>query len=171
MRKLVLICFITLIVSGCGTDKKSIDKIDEAKKLLSSLLSQKSDHKAITIKLRPKKSDYKSVFSDTQLAERIFKKHDQVWNQGNFVIKPKPGQTELKLWQATTEQLKSGAGDANHFPVAYQHAVTKMRPGITIYRWKFVEPGKSIGLAYDGLYYMNGHWFLIPKPWKYIKNN
>ena len=30
----------------------------------------------------------------------------------------------------------------------------------------FVEPGKEQGNSYDGLTYVNGHWILIPKPWR-----
>jgi hypothetical protein len=37
---------------------------------------------------------------------------------------------------------------------------------LKIYRFKFVEPGKDLGMAFDGLIYVNGHWRIFPKPWR-----
>ena len=42
----------------------------------------------------------------------------------------------------------------------------KIEPGHTIYRFKFVQPGKNIGMAFDGLVKVNGRWVIFPKPWR-----
>ena len=33
----------------------------------------------------------------------------------------------------------------------------------------FVEPGESLGLAFDGLIFVNGRWVLMPKPWRVLE--
>jgi hypothetical protein len=40
-----------------------------------------------------------------------------------------------------------------------------------LYRFRFVEPGKEQGNAYDALSYVNGHWVLIPKPWRALDDH
>jgi hypothetical protein len=35
-----------------------------------------------------------------------------------------------------------------------------------VYRWKFTKPGETLGMAFDGLYQINGRWVLMPKPWR-----
>jgi hypothetical protein len=40
-----------------------------------------------------------------------------------------------------------------------------LKPGLTLYRFKFVKPGETVGMAYDGLVHVNGHWVMLPKPW------
>jgi len=32
-----------------------------------------------------------------------------------------------------------------------------------------VKQGETIGLAFDGLVYVNGHWVIMPKPWRALK--
>jgi hypothetical protein len=36
-------------------------------------------------------------------------------------------------------------------------------------RWKFVKPGETIGMAYDGLVFVNGHWAWFPKAWHALR--
>ena len=38
-----------------------------------------------------------------------------------------------------------------------------LRSRCTFYRFKFVQPGQSLGLAFDGLVYVNGHFAFFPK--------
>ena len=56
--------------------------------------------------------------------------------------------------------------DREIFPGGYKRVVQFMKPGIPIVRFKFVKPGDRIGLAFDGLVYVNGRWALMPKPYR-----
>ena len=42
----------------------------------------------------------------------------------------------------------------------------QLQSGVTLYRFKFVKPGEGLGMAFDGLVHVNGHWVIIPKPWR-----
>ena len=39
---------------------------------------------------------------------------------------------------------------------------------MTWWRWKFTKPGEDLGMAYDGLVFVNGHWAWFPKPYRAI---
>lgn len=41
--------------------------------------------------------------------------------------------------------------------------MTKARLGMAL------EPGQTLGMAFDGLVHVNGHWRLFPKPWKALR--
>jgi hypothetical protein len=84
-------------------------------------------------------------------------------------IKPKPNQTEVKLWSATGTDLAAGKGNAKAFPRGYKKIAKHLAPGVTFYRFKFVESGKDTGTAYDGLAFVNGHWVIAPKPWRALE--
>jgi hypothetical protein len=153
---------------GTGPSTVSGGGMTEAKALLMKFLQPGADHDTMTKKLRPTLADYKAYFiaGSWQKAKTAY---DQVWDQYPIAVKPNPVQTELLLWNATVDELKNGTGDANQFPGGYKDIIQHIKPGHTIYRFKFVEPGKTIGMAFDGLVFINGHWVLIPKPWRVLK--
>ncbi|PPK71468.1 hypothetical protein V5P93_003334 [Actinokineospora auranticolor] len=81
----------------------------------------------------------------------------------------KPEQTEVKLWSATSEDLKANSGDAGQFPGGYAKIAQYLKPGVTLYRWKYVKPGADSGMAYDGLVHTGSRWVWIPKPWRVLE--
>ena len=44
-----------------------------------------------------------------------------------------------------------------------------MKPGIPIVRFKFITKGETLGLAFDGLVYLDGQWKILPKPWRALR--
>ena len=44
------------------------------------------------------------------------------------------------------------------FPGGYKRVADKFKPGLTVYRWKYVKPGEKLGMSFDGLVYVNNHW-------------
>lgn len=136
-----------------------------AKQLLGEFLKPGADHAALSKPLRPSKDDLKAVYG-AEAADKLAATYDPAWDKGELVIKPSDGQTELKLWSATSEDLKNDAGNAKDFPGGYKKVADKLQPGITLYRFKFVKPGEDLGMAFDGLVHVNGRWVIIPKPWR-----
>ncbi len=68
----------------------------------------------------------------------------------------KPGQTEI---------LVTGP-DLADLPGGYSAKLHHFREGVEIYGFKYVEPGKTTGMAYDGLFRKDGQWFFLPKAWR-----
>ena len=126
----------------------------------------------MTMELRPTKEDYRAFYADESTAARAETFYDKLWSSGDAVVAPKEGQTELKLFSATTEQLSESAGEAAEFPGGMLSlASTKtLKPNQTIYAFKFVKPGESTGMAFEGLTHVNGNWRLFPKPWRFMES-
>lgn len=142
--------------------------LDEAKKLLGELLKPGTDNVTFTQKLKPTDADYKAVFTDPADAEKAKQHYAPMW-EGKGGIGPKEGQTELKVWKATGAELAAGTGDADSFPGGYKKVANKLNPKLTYFRFKFVKPGEDLGMAFDGLVHVNGHWAFLPKPWKAVQ--
>ena len=136
-----------------------------ARALLAQFVAPDADHAALTRSLRPTSIDYKTLF-DAKTAAKVEASQAKDWDSSKAVIKPKPGQTDVKIWSATGADLARGSGDAREFPGGYKKIGPHLGPAVLFFRFKFVEPGKDVGTAYDGLAFVNGHWVIAPKPWR-----
>ena len=137
----------------------------EAKVLLLKFLEPGADHSALTNTLKPTEADYKAFFTNDSW-KTAMDKYNELWEKYPFAIKPNEGQTELLLWGSNIEDIKFGTGNAMKFPGGYKMIVDRIESGHIIYRFKFVKPGKSIGMSFDGLVKVNGRWVIFPKPWR-----
>lgn len=134
--------------------------------LLNQFLAPGADVKKLSMEFAPTKADYESYFVPAFVgkAENIYGKP---WEKGEIIIQPKPGQTEIILVGFSVADIKAWKGEVvKDLPGGYEKVKDKLKPGNTVYRFKFVKPGEKLGMAYDGLTYTNGHWVLFPKPWR-----
>ncbi|QQS14123.1 MAG: hypothetical protein IPK81_08065 [Rhodospirillales bacterium] len=122
------------------------------------------DVDAAMTRLRPTATDYRTVYGEPR-ASRLEAAHRQLWASGQ-VIAGKAGQTEILVVFASTDDLIAGKPVAGEFPGGYAKVAGDLRPGVPIVRFKFVEPGKTAGMAFDGLVHVNGRWVFIPGPWR-----
>lgn len=136
-----------------------------ATSLLKEFLKPGADHAALSKQLRPGSADYAAVF-DADSSAKVAAVYGPAWDGGQMVVAPKAGQTEVKVFSATSEEMKSWSGNAAEFAGGWKDVAPKLKPGLKIYRFKFVEPGKDLGMAFDGLIYVNGNWRIFPKPWR-----
>lgn len=139
-----------------------------AKSLLAEFVKPGADNATLSKTLRPTKADYDAVFM-SDLAAKADAVYSPAWDSGQLVIVPKAGQTEVKLAHATSDELKSWTGGAAEFAGGWKDVGAQLKPGVTFYRFSFVEPGKDLGMAYDGLAYVNGNWRIFPKPWRAMR--
>lgn len=139
-----------------------------AKALLAEALKPGADLARLSATLRPSTADYAAVLKG-DAAAKAEAHYKAAWDLGRLVLARKPDQTELLVWAATSEELQKGTGNAREFPGGYRSVVQHFQPGITWYRFKFVEPGSTSGMAYDGLVFVNGRWVIIPKPWRALR--
>lgn len=129
-----------------------------------------SQQVALTESLTPLRSDYDSVFVPSS-RKKIFKYHQRLMKMADIIIRPlRENQTEILLWEATTESLGVYQGEARFFPGAYTENVGIFLPKKTFYRMKFVEPGRKLGTAFDVFTYINGNWRVFHRPWAAIGN-
>lgn len=139
-----------------------------AKALLEGFLKPGADLAGMSKALRPTKEDYAALYT-ADFAGKLDAMYAPAWDAGALVLKPKDGQTELLLSSATTDDFKAGNEKAKEFPGGYAQVAALLNPGQTLYRFKFVKPGETLGMAFDGLAHVNGHWVIVPKPWRAAK--
>ena len=138
---------------------------DGAKAMLAEFVKPGADHATLSKTLRPTKADYDAVFMP-DLAAKADAVYSPAWDGGQLVVAPKDGQTQVLLFSATSDELKSWTGAATEFPGGWKDVGAQLKPGVKFYRFKFVEPGKDLGMAFDGLAHVNGNWRIFPKPWR-----
>lgn len=155
--------------TGSGTTASSAKSYpgtqDGAKALLAEFVKPGADHATLTKALRPTKADYDAVFMP-DLAAKADAVYGPAWDGGQMVVAPKAGQTQVLTSSATSDELKNWTGGAAEFAGGWKGVGAQLKPGVTFYRIQFVEPGKDLGMSYDGLAYVNGNWRIFPKPWR-----
>ena len=141
---------------------------DGAKALLTKLLDSETDRATMTRALRPTDADYEAIFIP-KAAAKAKTGYAGLWSS-DTVIKPKEGQTALLLWNATSADIKAWQGSAaREFPGGWKGVGASLQDGLTFYRFKFVKPGKTLGMSFDGLVHVNGHWVWTPKPYRVLR--
>lgn len=135
-----------------------------ARALLRQFFVAGADLAALTATLRPNSKDYRAVYKEP-FASALEKTHSAMW-KGRPAIRPKAGQSELLMFFASTTDLIARKKALEIFPGGYKQVVPHMKPNIPIVRFKFVKPGERLGMAFDGLVYVNGRWLLMPKPYR-----
>jgi len=152
---------------GAAATSKYPGTEEGAKQLLTDVRVS-PDAKAMTLALKPTSDDYKAVFVDAAAA-KAEAGYEKLWSDPKAVIGASPANTELLLSKATTDDLQKWTSDAEaNFPGGYKKVADKLAPGLTVYRWKYAKPGEKLGMAYDGLIFVNGHWAWFPKPWRVL---
>jgi len=167
LARLSLLALVTTTIACGGGGSVDYPAGPEGGKKLVEDILKSSDRASIVSKLKPTRADLEALFDASaveDLAAYVEKAFSQV---GDLGIKPE--QTEVLFNAATTEDFASESDAAKKFPGGYKRLATKLKPGITWYAWKFVKPGESLGMAYDGLAHINGRWVWIPKPFRAVK--
>lgn len=137
-----------------------------AKALVAGFLQPGADLPALSASLRPDPADYAAVFVG-DAAAKVERAHAALWNGGDAVFRPKPDQTEGRVASQPVDKMRGG--DTGPCPGGYKDAAAQMKPGLNVYCFKFVKPGETLGMAFDGLIFVNGHWAIFPKPWKALR--
>jgi hypothetical protein len=148
--------------------RSSVATDEDARRLLAQFINPDADHRKLTYDLSPTREDCFAVFAD-DLAPQAIEYYAEFFRNPSAKIKPAALQREILLYSATVEDLKSQNEKALIFPGGYQKIAARMKPGITVYKFKFVEPGQKFGVTYDGLIFVNGHWRMFPKPWRILQ--
>ncbi len=109
----------------------------------------------------PRAEDYARVFT-AAIASAMELHFSMLWAR-NPEVTAQVEQTELQLWSARGDQLR---GDVTGFPGGYKALAEHLVPDRTWSAWKYVRPGTTLGMAYDGLVWLDDRFVWFPKPWR-----
>ncbi len=138
----------------------------DGRAFLEKFFSPSANHEAMTLALKPSPEDIRAVYAEP-LAGKLVEAYDGLFVEG-AAIRPKPGQTQLLSTFTTTAALKRGDPVLGDFPGGYEDILQFIVGDVPIARFKFVEPGETLGMAFDGLIHVNGRWVFMPKPWNVL---
>ena len=136
----------------------------EARQLLNAFLDPAADHRALTQAILPTEAEVKAVYAEP-LASALWATYQEQMGPG-VSFAPKQGQTALLVVHTTTRELFDRRPVLDEFPGGYKEVLQYFKIDVPIVRFKFVEPGETLGLAFDGLIYVNNRWVIMPKPWR-----
>lgn len=159
--------------SGAGDGQQSVDAVmAEAEAFLLQFLDPAQDHAALTASLEPTAAEIARIFK-APLANSLTEGYGEMFAElraAGEAIGGKPAQTELLLWGARLSDIRAGGPAMADFPGGYRELAGHVTDGggfdPVVIRWKFVEPGAETGMAFDGLWKLDGRWVLMPKPWR-----
>lgn len=141
--------------------------IDDVRVVLRRFFARNADYPALTAALKPTDRDIRAVFAEP-LATSLIARNNQMFKPG-ISIRPKPEHATFLALLTTTRKLKNGHVDLQQFPGGYEKVRKYFIKDVPIARFKFVKRGAKLGLAFDGLIFVNGRWVLVPKPWRGLK--
>jgi len=167
---LLLACFLSHPLLGQDKEfdfppgKKGVEEM-----LQFILTASNKERKALSAWLRPELKDCEAVF-DERIANRVYKYQRRLKREVNLVIRPLlQDQTEYVFWGANQEAISNyTSAEARNFPGGYRELADYMHPDFEFYRFKFIQPGRKLGSAYDVLVYVNDKWCIIHRPWVVI---
>lgn len=153
------------VVKKMAAETRAYTKEEIAgRKLLDRFFDRNPDYVALTRALKPTPEDIQSVYAEP-LASNLIVLYERLFKPG-VAIRPKAGQNTVLSQFTTTKRLKSDPTTIRQFPGGYKKVTRFIRKNVPIARFKFVRSGEKLGLAFDGLIYVNGRWVLMPKPWR-----
>lgn len=159
---------IAALVACGGGGSVSAPAGPEGGKAIVEELRTSSDKGGLIAKLKPSKADLEALF-DASAVEAVSKYVEEMYAKiGDVGMKPE--QTETLFFSATTEDFVGETEAARKFPGGYGRIAKKLKPGVTWYAWKYVKPGETLGMAFDGLAHVNGRWVWVPKPFRPIND-
>ncbi|MCA9192416.1 MAG: hypothetical protein KDB03_11660 [Planctomycetales bacterium] len=140
----------------------------EAKKVAQRFLSEREKARELTLDLKPTREACNKLLKE-DVADEVFKFYDEQYGSSEMVIAPSHEHQDVILLGVPSDDLIAGTKAARQFPGGYQAVGPHLQSGHRIYQFSFVRPGEELGLRFDGLVKIDGHWYLFPKLWRAVK--
>jgi hypothetical protein len=118
--------------------------------------------------LRPRTGDYESVFSSATV-DRARKAYESFWSRPVELERSSSQQTDVLVFAAPAGMLRGPNDLSRNFPAGYQAIAKELKPERVWLAWKYVKPGETSGMAYDGLVWIDDHWAWFPRPYRVLR--
>lgn len=117
---------------------------------------------------KPREEDYKLVFQ-APFDEVAKRGYAPLWD-AVFLPEIKPGQSEVHVLVAPAMLLRNENPVSREFPGGFQKVAEQLNPELHWVAWKFVEPGRALGMSHNGLVRVDqNRWAWFPKPWRLLQ--
>ncbi len=124
----------------------------------------KDEIKAIAVALRGNKAALMKLKPTTAQVAQIVNTPEDAAKLNAYVEKLYASISQEGLTSSSPDQTDVFV--SVDLPGGYERIKSRLKPGVTVYGFKYVVPGQTTGMAYDGLIKLDGGWILIPKMWR-----
>ncbi len=167
MKKATLyILLLTLNLGACRAQKGLNYANNKAGvKQIAQALDQAKDNSLLST-LKATLADCEAIMRTKEDAQKLYNYSEHLHKQysDQKMVGAKNGQTEVLINVLVLgDDAKS---EKDRFAGGYIQILDKFTKGISIYTFRYVKPGNTSGMRYDGLTYVNKRWVLIPKMWR-----
>jgi hypothetical protein len=117
--------------------------------------------------LRPGPDDYARTF----VPEAVAAARDayETYLATPYRLGPATRDSRVECHVAPAGMLTYDNSLSRHFPGGYAAIAPLLQPQRVWVAWKSIEPGRSAGMAYDGLVWLDDHWVWFPKPYRVLR--
>jgi len=132
------------------------------------LIALARDHSGeVLATLMPQPDDYEKVFEGGAVIEARAA-YTNLWATNRSMQTPDGAQSQIRVHAAPAGMLGEDNELSRHFPGGYHQVARLLKPERVWVAWKYVRPGESSGLAFDGLVWCDNHWSWFPKPYRLL---
>ena len=121
----------------------------------------------IAATLRPRSGDYALAFQPDAVAAAAAA-YSHAWSSEAPRVSSVPSGSQLRIDVAPAGMLADDNALSKHFPGGYRGIAHLLDPHRIWVRWKYLPPGESVGMSYDGLVWLGDHWVWFPKPYRLL---
>ncbi|WP_158754411.1 hypothetical protein [Streptomyces sp. NRRL F-2580] len=90
----------------------------------------------------PNAADYAAVFEPGLRGQSREDVQERIWPKPPAALDVDPEKTEIKVATATADAIRDWLNEVSEgFPGGYERVAPYLKPGTTIYRCKYLEPG------------------------------
>lgn len=132
---------------------------------LTELLERLPHEPDLVRTLQPRDEDFDKVFVP-QVVERARAAYASMWQAGLEVDAPPDTSCADHIYVAPAGMLSEENELSRPFPGGYRTVAEWLDPRRVWICWRYVAPGESSGMHYDGLVWCDDHWAWFPKPYR-----
>lgn len=115
--------------------------------------------------MKPQEADYERVFRG-KLLDGARALYGAMWGQPPPPLRGAPDQTRLWVRVAFADDFVAWNRRGAEFPGGYRKLALDLVPGVVWVAWKFVAPGETTGLSFDGIVRLDDRFVWFPQPWR-----
>ncbi|HEX5127653.1 MAG TPA: hypothetical protein VFW00_12985, partial [Rhodocyclaceae bacterium] len=120
----------------------------------------------LSAQLRPRSEDYAKAFT-ANIADAARTAYESLWDEAPRV-EHTASNSKLICHIAPAGMLVDDNELSRFFPGGYRSIAPLLVANRVWVAWKYIAPGQTAGMAYDGLVWLDDHWAWLPKPYRVL---
>jgi hypothetical protein len=122
---------------------------------------------AVLEAMRPRAEDYARVFH-REIVDAARAAYEVLWRTPPQLDQLVSGELTLRVDAAPAGMLSEENELSNRFPGGYRALAPYLQPDRIWFVWRYLHPGETAGMRYDGVVRLDDRWVWFPKPYRVV---